>query len=106
MANLESQLGPRDLRHLRLERGRLDHGKIGDQLGIGPERVAAVRARLELVHGEMEPGAALFFHCNLLHCSAPNQSADPRWALICCYNAARNDPYMESRHPRYLYLEK
>jgi hypothetical protein len=21
--------------------------------------------------------------------------------MICCYNAARNDPYMESHHPRY-----
>ena len=26
--------------------------------------------------------------------------------MICCYNAARNDPYKESRHPRYAHLEK
>ena len=57
--------------------------------------------RLELVHCELEPGGAIFFHCNLLHCSAQNTSANPRWALICCYNAARNNPYKESRHPRY-----
>ena len=26
--------------------------------------------------------------------------------MICCYNAARNDPYKESHHPRYTRLEK
>jgi ectoine hydroxylase len=86
--------------------GRIDHGKVGDQTGADLERVNAAGERLELVHCEMEPGSAIFFHCNLLHCSAPNRSAHPRWALICCYNAARNNPYKESRHPRYSYLEK
>ena len=26
--------------------------------------------------------------------------------MICCYNAARNDPYKESHHPRYTALVK
>ena len=26
--------------------------------------------------------------------------------MICCYNAARNDPYKESHHPRYTPLKK
>jgi hypothetical protein len=26
--------------------------------------------------------------------------------MICCYNAARNDPYKESHHPRYTPLQK
>ncbi|MBX6313753.1 MAG: phytanoyl-CoA dioxygenase family protein [Isosphaeraceae bacterium] len=86
--------------------GRLDHGPIGDQTGADPERVAAALERLERVYVEMEPGDALFFHCNTLHRSDQNHSPDPRWALICCYNAAQNDPYKESRHPRYHYLEK
>ncbi|MEX2561285.1 MAG: hypothetical protein WD403_15285, partial [Pirellulales bacterium] len=43
---------------------------------------------------------------NLLHRSDQNTSANPRWSLICCYNAARNDPYKESRHPRYTPLVK
>ena len=30
----------------------------------------------------------------------------PRWTLICCYNAARNDPYQDSHHPRYRRLAK
>ena len=86
--------------------GRLDHGPIGDQTGADPEHVAAALGRLERVHVAMEPGDALFFHCNTLHRSDQNQSPDPRWAFICCYNAARNDPYKESRHPRYRPLEK
>jgi len=86
--------------------GRIDHGKVGDQTGADMERVAAAMERMELVHCEMEPGSAIFFHANLLHCSAQNRSENPRWALICCYNTARNDPYKESRHPRYSPLEK
>jgi hypothetical protein len=26
--------------------------------------------------------------------------------MICCYNAARNDPYKEAHHPRYTPLSK
>ncbi len=86
--------------------GRIDHGKVGDQTGADLEHVEAARARLPLVHCELEPGSAIFFHCNLLHSSAQNRSPNPRWALICCYNAARNDLYKDSRHPRYTPLEK
>lgn len=86
--------------------GRIDHGKSGDQTGADLERVQAALARLPLEYIEAEPGDALFFHCNLLHRSDQNLSPDPRWSLICCYNAARNDPYKESRHPRFTPLEK
>jgi len=86
--------------------GRVDHGKVGDQTGADPERVAAAREQLELVHVELEAGAALFFDCNLLHRSDQNKSDDPRWAFICCYNAARNDPFKTVRHPRYTPLDK
>jgi hypothetical protein len=54
----------------------------------------------------MEPGDALFFHSNLLHRSDKNESENPRWSMICCYNAARNNPYKESHHPRYTPLKK
>jgi ectoine hydroxylase len=86
--------------------GRIDHVAIGDQTGADPERVDAALGRLERVYCDLEPGSAIFFHSNLLHRSDRNTSPDPRWALICCYNAARNDPYKESRHPRYSHLEK
>lgn len=86
--------------------GRIDHGKVGDQTGADPERVQTARERLELVYVELEPGSAIFFHSNLLHRSDQNRSEHPRWAFICCYNARHNDPYKESRHPRYTPLEK
>jgi ectoine hydroxylase len=86
--------------------GRIEHGKSGDQTGAEMEIVEAALQRLELVYVEANPGDALFFHCNLLHRSDQNTSPDPRWSLICCYNAARNDPYKESRHPRYTPLKK
>ncbi len=86
--------------------GRIEHGKTGDQTGADMEIVTAALERLELEYIEAEPGDALFFHCNLLHRSDQNRSEKPRWSLICCYNAARNDPYKESRHPRYMPLAK
>jgi ectoine hydroxylase len=49
----------------------------------------------------MDPGDAIFFHPNLLHRSDMNRSEHPRWSMICCYNAARNDPYKDSHHPHY-----
>jgi len=42
---------------------------------------------------EMQPGDGLFFHANRLHRSDQNRSNNPRWPMICCYHAARNDPY-------------
>lgn len=86
--------------------GRVDHGPVGGQTGADPERVKVAMERLEVVYCEMDPGAALFFHCNLLHRSDQNRSPNPRWAFICCYNAARNHPYRESPHPGYSRLEK
>ena len=85
--------------------GRIDHVLTGDQAGADMERVREAEKRLELVYCEMEPGDALFFHCNLLHRSDRNLSDTPRWAMICCYNAARNDPYKDSHHPHYTKLE-
>jgi hypothetical protein len=64
-----------------------------------------VLERLPLVHCEMDPGDAIFFHPNLLHRSDMNRSQQPRWSMICCYNAARNDPYKDSHHPRYTPLD-
>ena len=70
------------------------------------ERVNELAARLELVHVEMEPGDTIFFDANLLHRSDQNHSEYPRWSMICCYNAARNNPHKESHHPRYTPLKK
>ncbi len=86
--------------------GRVDHVLTGDQAGADMERVREAEKRLPLVYVEMDPGDVLFFHSNLLHRSDQNRSENPRWAMICCYNAARNDPYKEAHHPRYTPLKK
>jgi ectoine hydroxylase len=88
------------------ELGRIDHVLSGEQAGADRERVNEILKRLELVHVEMAPGDVLFFDANLLHRSDQNRSDKPRWSMICCYNAARNDPYKESHHPRYTPLAK
>jgi ectoine hydroxylase len=81
--------------------GRVDHLSTGDQTGADPARVAVAQERFELVPFEAEPGDAIFFDCNLLHRSDENLSPNPRWTVITCFNARRNDPYCESRHPAY-----
>src|SRR5262245_27304332 len=86
--------------------GRLEHVLTGEQAGADRERIEEASKRLELVYCAMEPGDAMFFHCNLLHRSDQNRSDMPRWSLICCYNAVRNDPYKDSQHPRYTPLVK
>jgi hypothetical protein len=86
--------------------GRIDHVLTGDQSGADAERVAAACERLELVYCEMAPGDALFFHANLLHRSDQNKSDNPRWSMVCCYNARTNDPYKDGQHPRYTPLAK
>ena len=86
--------------------GRIEHGVYSTQHCADPERVEQLLDRLELVYCELNPGSAVFFHCNTLHRSDANSSERNRWNLICCYNAARNDPYFPSHHPQYTPLEK
>ena len=86
--------------------GRIDHvtldAKSGSgQTGADPERMEHILPQFDRVHVELEPGDALFFHSNLLHRSDQNRSDKPRWAFICCYNAARNNPYKKHHHPCY-----
>lgn len=86
--------------------GRIEHVLTGEQAGADRARVDEVLKRLELVYVEMQPGDAVYFHANMLHRSDQNRSEHSRWSMICCYNAARNDPYKESHHPRYTPLVK
>ena len=87
--------------------GRVDHGVLpGEQVGADPRRVERMLATMECVHVEMAPGDGLFFHANVMHRSDRNRSPNRRWTVIMCYNAARNDPYLEHHHPRYTPLAK
>ena len=86
--------------------GRIDHVSIGEQTGADPDRIKAALERLPLVYCELEPGDAIFFHANLLHRSDRNDSDQPRWTLICCFNTRHNDPIVQNgRHPNYSPLE-
>jgi ectoine hydroxylase-related dioxygenase (phytanoyl-CoA dioxygenase family) len=86
--------------------GRIEHGVYSTQHCADPERVEQLLDQLDLIYCELEPGSAVFFHCNTLHRSDANISERNRWNLICCYNAARNDPYFSSHHPQYTPMKK
>ncbi len=74
--------------------GRVTHGSFGTQTGIDPTRIKVLEPLFERVQCEMEHGSVLFFHCNLLQCSAADLSEQPRRSLIMCYNALAN-PLLE-----------
>lgn len=87
--------------------GRIQHNATGAlQAGADLSRVEALKERCPLVYCEMEPGDVLFLHCNTLHTSMPNDSDMRRWAFICCYNKASNNPYVKHHHPQYTPLHK
>ncbi len=86
--------------------GRQDHMLVEGQTTADPERVEHALKMLDVVHGELAPGDALFLHCNTLHGSDQNTSDRNRDVLLCCYNAARNDPYKEHHMPRYTPLKR
>lgn len=76
--------------------GRVNHGFTGEQVGADPVMVEnCLKAGLELVYVELEPGDTLFFHSNILHRSEANLSDQPRWAFISAYNLQSNRPFNE-----------
>jgi len=81
--------------------GRINHILEGDQAGADPERMKEALKAFPLVYVEMEPGDALFFHCNLLHSSDQNNSDMRRWVMISSFNQKRNNPVIEHHHPFY-----
>ncbi|XP_002741488.1 L-proline trans-4-hydroxylase-like [Saccoglossus kowalevskii] len=86
--------------------GRIDHVIIGGQTGADMERVKLVMEALPLVYVTLNPGDALYFHSNVLHRSDQNRSGRRRWAIICTYNRASNNPVLEHHHPFYTPMTK
>lgn len=76
---------------------RLSHGTVGDQTGADPTRINQIETMFDHVHCEMPPGSVLFFHCNLLHASAPNESDHHRRAFIVCFNALANPRFRDTK---------
>jgi phytanoyl-CoA dioxygenase PhyH len=86
--------------------GRIDHGRVGGQTGADHERVEEAMKRLDHVYCEMDPGDALFFHCNTLHASSQNRSERSRNVMLSCYNRVSNNPYKQHHHPQVTPLHK
>lgn len=88
--------------------GRIDHVMYAGQTAACKERVDLLLQQPEYprVYVEMEPGDALFFHSNVLHCSDRNESGNRRWAFLIAYNAKSNNPVIEHHHPHYTPLNK
>ncbi|XP_005111281.2 L-proline trans-4-hydroxylase [Aplysia californica] len=81
--------------------GRIEHLKVAGQTGADMARVQELEKVLEKVYVELDPGDALFFHCNLLHCSSQNLSDRRRWAILSCYSRKHNSPYQKIIHALY-----
>lgn len=86
--------------------GRVEHNITGEQVGAQMEKVEEAMKQHELVYVELQPGDALFFHCNLLHRSNANLSDHSRWSLISVYNKANNKPYKNEPASCYTPIEK
>jgi ectoine hydroxylase-related dioxygenase (phytanoyl-CoA dioxygenase family) len=88
--------------------GRIEHGlnESKEQRRADPNRVAEVEKVLPLQFVELEPGDAVFFHCNLMHRSEQNSSDRRRWAFLVAYNKATNNPTKKHHHAQYTPLHK
>ena len=88
--------------------GRLDHVERGyGDSGVDPERLAQVLKVMPEVDLELESGDIALFHCNTLHASDDNRSADARLALLGCFNTRHNNPYLSVHgHPHWHKQEK
>jgi ectoine hydroxylase len=89
--------------------GRIDHvhyDGISDS-GVSPDRLEVIQQRLPEVFVELDSGDIVMFHCNTLHGSDDNKSADSRIALLGCYNTKGNNPYETAcGHPLYQHQER
>jgi len=85
---------------------RVEHNMTGEQVGAHLEKVEEAMKHHELVYVELQPGDALFFHCNLLHRSNANLSDHSRWSLISVYNKVTNKPYKDEPASCYTPIEK
>jgi ectoine hydroxylase-related dioxygenase (phytanoyl-CoA dioxygenase family) len=82
--------------------GRIEHiyrDGVSDS-GVDPERLAEIKKHMPEVPIELAIGDVAIFHCNTLHSSADNHSAESRIGLLGCYNTKHNDPYKVAHgHP-------
>ena len=85
--------------------GRIEHLNTGEQVGADLAKVEAYAKLKAVVYCELQPGDALFFHSNLLHCSGQNTSEYPRWSIISAYNRIDNKAYLPVQESSYTPLD-
>ena len=85
--------------------GRIDHKLTQHQMGADVERVDQILKTHERVYVKLQPGDAVFFHCNTLHRSDSNRSDRTRNTLVCSYNRFDNSSFREHQHPNFTKLD-
>lgn len=87
--------------------GRIDHTPLTKgQNEVDPKRMIHILARHRIAYCELEPGDVLIFHCNAIHRSDANRSAQRRWTLLICYNRIDNDTITRDDDRYYVPLDK
>ena len=77
--------------------GRIDHTALSPtQNEVDPKRMPHILEQCPIEYCELDKGDALIFHCNAIHRSDANRSANRRWTLLICYNRVDNDTFIKS----------
>lgn len=100
MDNGAMELVPRSHRD-----GILEHTSLGAGYGLAPDTFEQLLSRQGKRRVDMNPGDALFFSGDLVHCSKPNHSNKRRALLFITYNAVGNSPDEGVGPSRYRYRE-
>lgn len=68
--------------------GRINHVRVGEQTGADLQRVQDMlrgSGGYSVLQVPLEPGDAMFFHCNTLHMSTQNRSPHRRYCFLAAY---------------------
>ena len=79
--------------------------QIATQNEVDPKRMPHILEKCPIEYGELDAGDALIFHCNAIHRSDANRSANRRWTLLICYNRVDNDTFTKVDDRFYVPLE-
>jgi ectoine hydroxylase len=86
--------------------GRIDHTPLSPtQNEVDPKRMPHILEQCPVEHCELGKGDALIFHCNAIHRSDANRSANRRWTLLICYNRVDNDTIIKTDDRYFVPLE-
>jgi len=86
--------------------GRIDHTPLSPtQNEVDPKRMPYILEQCPIEYCELEAGDALIFHCNAIHRSDANRSANRRWTLLICYNRIDNDTIVKTDDRYFVPLE-